>query len=1036
LPFDGRFAAVSPSDPWSAALVTAMMTTMADMAGRRAELTELVGAMAAARAGHGSLALVTGEAGIGKTRLMIELEERAAADGSAVAWGVCRPESSAFAPWAAVLRSLLGEPLPPAVAAVDPLVRTEEPGVDTDRRRLFEAVIDALRRAAQPALIVLDDLHWVDADSLSLLAHLAAELIRMPVLVVGCYRADELAIDRLPPAVRSERQIDLAGLDPHDLSGALRAITQESLPAEVGGELHRRTSGNPFFSAELVRLLRGQGWPDSARLPQAVPESVRVVLERRLARLPSGAERLLAAGSVLGDEFDGRTVAAIAGVDPASWAAAAEAAVGAQLLVARPTGRHAVAHALIGEVLRAGLGRQDRRRLHERAAGALLATGTTGSTAGTTGTGGSTAGPAASGAGADLAAVARHFAAAAELGGSPADAVEAAAAAAAHATARAAYGEAALLLGDALRWQRDAPRCANRGELLLQLGAAQTAAGAADAAGNAYKAAADEARAVSDPIRLARAALGLGGGSIGFEVGWLDGDQIAMLREALAALDAAEVALRTALLARLSVALTYAAPIDERRGLAEEAVRAARELGEPAAVAVALSALCDAAAGPDDVRVRLSAATEAIELARDCAEVTIELLARRLRFVALAELGDWTAVDREITAYALACEPLRQPRFSVYVPLWRGLRALMLGDDPTAMRCTREAKELARLSGSRNGLMLVASQEYDRLVLRGRPAEAWQVFEPVFDDVSLPSVLMGDRAVLRAVCAPAPEARSLLDRLTREGFDRLRDSEWLIFQTFVAEAALRVGHRRAAGQTYAALRPYPDLFVIDGIGAACFGRVGDLLARLEPLVRSDLPDDDLPLDGRPGSVGPEHAASASGVFRLAGEVWELDYAGRRVQLKDSKGLRDLARLLARPHQDLHVAELVGGIPDAGDAGPVLDERAIAAYRRRLRSLQEDLEEAIRDDDLGRLERLQDERDALLGELGAGSGLGGRARRASSATERVRKTVRFRINTALRRIAAVHPELGRHLAHSVRTGTFCRYDPEQFVRWQL
>ncbi len=98
-----------------------MMTTMAAMAGRRAELAELVAAMRGARAGQGSLALVSGEAGIGKTRLMIELADRASAEGVAVAWGVCRPESSAFAPWAAVLRRLLGEPLPPVVAAVDPM---------------------------------------------------------------------------------------------------------------------------------------------------------------------------------------------------------------------------------------------------------------------------------------------------------------------------------------------------------------------------------------------------------------------------------------------------------------------------------------------------------------------------------------------------------------------------------------------------------------------------------------------------------------------------------------------------------------------------------------------------------------------------------------------------------------------------------------------------------------------------------------------------------------------------------------------------
>jgi hypothetical protein len=87
-------------------------------------------------------------------------------------------------------------------------------------------------------------------------------------------------------------------------------------------------------------------------------------------------------------------------------------------------------------------------------------------------------------------------------------------------------------------------------------------------------------------------------------------------------------------------------------------------------------------------------------------------------------------------------------------------------------------------------------------------------------------------------------------------------------------------------------------------------------------------------------------------------------------------------------------------------------------------------------DLVRAERAAAERDALVDELAAVTGLGGRARRAGSDTERMRKAVGNRIRQALARVEAVHPELGRHLRLSVRTGTFCRYEPDAEVRWEL
>lgn len=117
-----------------------------------------------------------------------------------------------------------------------------------------------------------------------------------------------------------------------------------------------------------------------------------------------------------------------------------------------------------------------------------------------------------------------------------------------------------------------------------------------------------------------------------------------------------------------------------------------------------------------------------------------------------------------------------------------------------------------------------------------------------------------------------------------------------------------------------------------------------------------------------------------------------------------------------------------------ELGPLADRRAIAAYRRRLVDLADELAEAEDRNDLARAERLQLEREALLGELGAVTGLGNRQRRTGSSAERMRKAVTSRIRQAITRVSAVHPELGRHL--DVRTGTYSSYQPEYPVSWEL
>ena len=120
----------------------------------------------------------------------------------------------------------------------------------------------------------------------------------------------------------------------------------------------------------------------------------------------------------------------------------------------------------------------------------------------------------------------------------------------------------------------------------------------------------------------------------------------------------------------------------------------------------------------------------------------------------------------------------------------------------------------------------------------------------------------------------------------------------------------------------------------------------------------------------------------------------------------------------------------------GDAGPALDDRARRDYQRRITELQEEIDEATAHNDIARAERAEVELDTLVGQLTEAFGLGGRARPTGSATERARSAVTYRVRAAVRRIAEVHPELGRHLGNSIRTGTWCAYRPETDVVWEL
>jgi hypothetical protein len=264
-----------------------------------------------------------------------------------------------------------------------------------------------------------------------------------------------------------------------------------------------------------------------------------------------------------------------------------------------------------------------------------------------------------------------------------------------------------------------------------------------------------------------------------------------------------------------------------------------------------------------------------------------------------------------------------------------------------------------------------------------------------------------------------------------------------------AGAPLLVAHTR---------RDWSALLRVRG-GDGDWDRAIDLLAGAEAIYRHlgvDRPADEaravLARSQEPLPTGPSSGGNA---FRRGGDGWVVTFAGRTAHLPDTTGVRDLATLLAHPGRSFHVTDLLAGVGSAGvgqagqswreppaggndPADPAVPARARARaeYRARLAELDGELGEAEAGDDPVRASLARAERDFVAAELGAALGGDGRVATGMAAdpVERARKAVGTRIRLGIDRVEAAHPALGRHLRHSVRTGTFCSYDPEVPTDW--
>ncbi len=1054
------------------------------MLGRERELEQLTGGLGVLAAGRGRLYLLTGEAGIGKTRLADELCQRATARGARCAWGAAWDGGGAPAywPWIQVLRSLRAH-LPAPDARLrrdlgslwdedlsDPDVDARDP--DMLRFRRFDALRAVLSAASAgaPLVLVLDDLHAADTSSLLALQFCARALRDCPVLIVGTHRDAEARLDQavgglLARVAREGHTLALGRLDAPDvasLMGDLDHVTPELVAA-----VHETSGGNPLFVEEVVRWVRMGGHP------REVPDGVRAIIDDRVGRLDAGARVILAALAVLGREASWDLLALVSGHDVALLRTRLRTATLAGVVTSGPT-LVRFSHALFRESLYAGLEVERRRELHLAAAAACARDPS-----------GSHAEP-----------VALHRIAALPRGDA-AETVEACLRAAHRAARALAFDRASALFEGAQRaLDLLPPDPVKRADVMLGLADALGCAGATERGSAMCLAAAAAFRAIGDGSRLCAAALVYGAQ---FRIGFVDPVLVELLEEGLLRLAPEERALRARATARLAAARQPAVDPREPVEQARQAIALAREVGDPDTLLSTLftagSALVDYA--PPAERARLN--HEIIALALPRSELVVAQRAYLRLAVDSLELGDLAGTDLAIAAHERLGQALGHPRWRWHGHLLRSMRALMEGRWEDSELAIGEALRIAQQGDDANAHAGIALHRIGAISAREAAsiAEADALWTPALDRLAFASTWIPALRAATAVRLGGVEIAKRTPITVPAGAEAMRDDPMYLSAAcdVLAESADRaraeefLPHAEACkaehvtwgvfGLIWSGPRSRLVACVLSALGRwdDAAAKLEDALASVETLgarplaarVRFELAATLLKRDAsgdagrartllaegeriagalgmthlgerirslvRSVAVEPDPAPPAELAFSVTreGEVWKIAHGTELAMLRHSRALDILAQLLASPGREFHVLDLAAGgdaadLIDVGDAGEALDERAKAAYRQRIAELDAELAEAEQWSDSARRERLHAEAEFIREELARALGAGGRDRRAARAAERARVNVQKRIRGAIQRIGETLPAFARHLQVHVTTGVYVAYRP--------
>jgi DNA-binding CsgD family transcriptional regulator len=841
------------SDYWRSAEMLALpgplrLTASFPFAGRARELATLRTLVSRARGEGLRLALIGGEAGSGKSRLVREFAQQAAADGCLVLYGAC--DSAVRLPYrpfvealAQLVRGTDAETLREAIGAGGGELSRLLPGLprqvgelnsplavdpDTERHRLHSAVSDLLVVVSRqaPLVLVIEDAHWADTPTLLLLAHLARGAPDARALIVTTFRDTEAEVpDALAAALADLRRSEcvsrmrVEALSAEEVSEFVANARGDLGPAvpDIGRVLRDLTGGNAFLMTELWRTLLDSGIVsragDDEQLTLAVgqlgsPEGVREVVSQRLAKLDAATIRLLELAAVAGPEFDLSAIAT-SGVADAQLQAALEQATAHGMIEEVPSSRLAYrfTHELVRRALYDRMPGLRRAELHLRVGEALEHTG-------------------GSGDGRGLAELAHHFEAAAPVDG-PRRAVEYSLLAGRAALAALDYDEAEARFRAALELGIDDPR--RRAETQLELGTAHFRGGRSDAAIDAFAEAVTIARDVGDARMLATAAVGFE------EACWrpaiTDRGAVELLEEASRALQDDDSELRVMLLAGLARAHAFLGDFEASAAAEELAIAMARRLNDRFGLATVLMRSYWSR-GEGNLEQTLRMLSEARELAEQLGETDMQAEAMEWRIAGLLVVGDLKTAERELAEVLALALRLRQP-FTVHVAEhYASTLALCFGRLVDAEAAALRSHEWSRLLTGRDASGVYGIQMFGIRREQGRLAELAPALTSIAAGGQSSGAWRPGLAALLAELGMEEEARRELHRVRLDGFDRLRSKLWVASLTYLADACAAVSDEALAALLYPELAPLAGGNVVIGHGVACYGAADRYLGLL------------------------------------------------------------------------------------------------------------------------------------------------------------------------------------------------------------
>ncbi|MFG1703621.1 BTAD domain-containing putative transcriptional regulator [Nonomuraea sp. M3C6] len=821
----------APGKPpaYAASVAAGPRVAAAGLVGRDEWLARLTGYLVDATAGRGSVVLVTGEPGIGKTGLARALTATAAAMGVRTGWGRCEEAVGAPAlwPWSQALGPLVNAAgaatrLPALAALLPDLDGTAAADVDTAAFKLAEATA-ALLRAAGPTLLVLDDLHWADGDTLRLVRRLGTMLAGLPVVLLltsrdaQADRTPELA-DTLADLARADLvRVGLRGLDQAGVRAYVRLSYGVEIPDEVAAALRERTNGNPFFVGEVVRLLA-----DERRLTEPgtvaalrVPDGVRDVVRRRISQLPGDVETLLSTAAAFGPTFDVDLVETASGLTADAAMSATEAALLAGLIVEEGVG-HRFTHALVQEAVYVRLPPSRRRQLHAAIAEAIEErSGGVGETR--------------------SAELAHHYGRAGSTHARAAwtHALRASALAARQPapTEAARLQEAAL---SALSRDRTATT-SDRYDVLIGLALARRRAGYERQAWEATREAAEVALASGDVVAAARAAVATTADAIWSwrEYQVVDVAGVALFERLVRELPPGHETIRARLLAALAAEIYYGTDTADRAvAFSTEAEALARTHGSRADLAHVLELRHVAYERPQLLTERLSAARELVDLARSADEPAAVARALVFRGRDQIEQGDVGAGLRD---YRHARELAKTHALAP------ALVALNWADAIVAIargRFTDAEQAIAEAGEFHSGTTVAGAAEVPLVVVATLNLARGTL--PAIEPLLAEAAAVTGLTLLRELHALAllrsgrtEQARSALGPW-RQQPEVPADYMWLTHLAVRAELWSTLAPPDAARELFTRLAPYADRIVIGGTGITFAGFAGHhvgLLAR-------------------------------------------------------------------------------------------------------------------------------------------------------------------------------------------------------------